>query len=172
MNKILTVDKPQPVSQQEEWSPRDVQAICEKGFADDLTPEQSKVIADAHSAELAAERKQWEATRDELQRIIEGNVQQLAAERETSRYWKEQWVERGAQLAAEREALKMVTQQREDYWDKIERYEAALQEIANETAPDDDAQEDAPTIGALKAQSALVEMEWKNETRNSSSSTS
>ncbi len=46
-------DQPKPTTGK--WTPRDVQTICEKGYADDLTPEQASVIADAHNAALAAD---------------------------------------------------------------------------------------------------------------------
>ncbi len=87
----------------------------------------AEAIADAHNAALAAEenkRADWNVVIEDLEKqlaserekvkvantqcktiaaLMQDAEQQLAAEQDASRYWKEQWVERGAQLAAHKQ---------------------------------------------------------------------
>ncbi len=74
-----------------EWTNVDVEDLWEKGG--------SIAVKEAHNAALAAE----ENKRADWNYVIEELEKQLADEREASRYWKEQWVERGAQLAAHKQ---------------------------------------------------------------------
>ena len=116
-----------------EWTPRDVQSICEKGYADDLTPEQAEVIADAHNAALAAEREkvreaeaEQKATEAGYDMIAQENQQlraQLAAEHEL----RVAAHETGARLITENDKLRaQLAAQEQSSWDEIAKLENKL----------------------------------------------